>query len=152
MPAWIIALLSAVVGGVVGAFANGAVEFCFWRRRHREEVQSLEESEMRKVRARAAERLREIGVLFIELARLPVQGQYIEQTQSNTARFIEILRLQRELVNATITAREAFPEQDHLLTIFRRRLTQKVPLDLSQDSGKSLQDELDAVLAKLKNP
>jgi hypothetical protein len=151
MPQWIIALLSALIGATVGAFATGAVQYLFWKRQHRHEVRALEARETRKERARATERLREIGVLLIELARLPIDGTHIEKTQVTTTTHLEILRLQRELVNATIAAREAFPDEDQALTVFQRLVIQRILRNPSEDSIKLVRDELDALMAKLGN-
>lgn len=150
MPEWIIALLSAVVGALVGAYATGQVQYRFWKRQHDEEVRSLEEREIRREKVRAAERLREIAVLLIELARSPVDGSHIEKTQATTATYIERSRLQREFVNATMAAREAFPGQDRHLTIFEKMLAQEVARNPAPDAIKRLEAELGALLENLK--
>lgn len=113
-------VLTALAGFVAGAFTTAGVQYLFWKRQHRQEVQSLEEREMRKERARAAERWREIGTLLIELSRSLVSGPLISGAEVNTTTWIEIHRLRRALVNATIAAREAFPDQRQLLTIFQK--------------------------------
>ncbi len=147
MPEWIIALL----GAVIGSFTTGVVQYLFWQRQHRQELQSSDERELRRGKARAAERLREIAVLLIELARSPVDGAHVEKTQTTTTTYIEILRLQRELVNAIIAAREAFPGQERSLTVFQKTLAGKALVGSSPDSIKLLRDELDALLAELRN-
>jgi hypothetical protein len=152
MPQWIIALLSALVGATVGAFATGAVQYLFWKRQHSQEVRAVEERETHKERARATERLREIGVLLLELAHTPVDGANIEKTQAATTTYLEVLRLQRELVNAATAAREVFPDLDRDLTVFQRMVTQRILRDPSEETIKMLQAELEALLAKLRKP
>jgi hypothetical protein len=136
-------LVVALVSVGFGAVLSAALQYT--KRQHRQELQSLEEREMRRERRRAVERFREVGVLLIEINRGLVSGPNVNQTEVTTMTLIEIHRLRRELLNATAAVRDAFPDQDKRLTPFLR-MTEKI----SPESANRLRDELDAIVAALR--
>jgi hypothetical protein len=133
-----------------GALLTAALQYFFWKRQHQLELQSLEEREIRRERRRAAERLREVGGLLIEINSGPIAGYNVNQKEVTTTTLIEIHRLRRELLNATAAVRDAFPDQDKRLIPFQNKITEKVPLSLSSESAASLRNELDAIVAELR--
>jgi hypothetical protein len=149
----VVAVVSVVIGAVVGAFLTAALQYFFWKRQHREELKSAEEREVRRERARAAERFREVAGLLIEINRGTLLGQ-IDQTQLNATILTENHRLRRELRNTAAAVRDAFPDQgpvqDERLDLFQRQMTEKIPLNLSQESANALRSELNAIVAQLR--
>jgi hypothetical protein len=144
-----IALFSVAVGAVLSA----ALQYFFWKRQHLEELKSVEEREVRRERARAVERFREVAGLLIEINRGTLLGQ-IDQTELNAKILIENHRLRRELRNTVAAVRDAFPTQgpvqDERLAIFQRQMTDNFPLNFSQDSANAQRSELDAIVAQLR--
>jgi hypothetical protein len=61
--------LVGFAGVVIGAFLTAALQYFFWKRHHRQEMKSQQEREVRRERASAAERLRQVSVSLIEISR-----------------------------------------------------------------------------------
>ncbi len=142
-------VLTALLGVVVGAVLTNALQFFFWKRQHRQELQSLEERESRRAKTVAAEKLREIAVLLIELGGYHISGPHISNTEVSTTFYIETLRLRRELEATTLAARELFPNRAEAVTAFTRTITQG-QLSLTPESAGRFRTELDALLASLR--
>lgn len=109
METWIIAVISALVGALVGAFASAGAQHWFWSKQHQIVAQESEGRAKRERKEQVLERLRSTGGELIELLREPIQGTRIDQTQSETLRYIETKRLRRELFTLWSLAENALP-------------------------------------------
>jgi hypothetical protein len=111
---WTIAVISALVGAVVGAFASAGAQHWFWSKQHRIVAQESEERAKRDRKDQILERLRQTGGELIELLREPIQGTRVDHTQSETLRYIETNRLRRELLTLWSLAEDVLPsDQQH---------------------------------------
>jgi hypothetical protein len=131
----------ALVSVVIGAVLTAALQYSFWKRQHREEQKSLEEREVRRERALAAERFREVARLLIEINCEPRNPQ----TDVTTATLLEKYRLRRELIVAATAVRDSNILKGERLNIFLR-MTET----LSPQSAPGLRSELDAIVAELR--
>jgi len=143
----IVQVLIALVSVAFGAFLSASLQFFFWKRQHREELKSLREREARRERERAVERLKEVGGLFIETTRTPVEWYALNRTELTTTTLIETYRLRRDLLNAAAAVRDEFPNQTTNLTLFLQ-MTEKVPLP--PGFADELRARLDGILDQLR--
>ena len=143
-------LVSTLVGVAFGAILSTVLQQFVWNRQQR----TLEEREMKKEQARTAERFRDVGTLLIEINRGTVSGSHLDETEIVTAKLLENHQLRRELLATVAAVRAAFPNlepvQDERLTRFQRMVTDKSPLDLTEESAGALRSELDAIITELR--
>jgi hypothetical protein len=142
-------LVSTLVGVAFGAILSTVLQQFVWNRQQK----TLEEREMRKEQARTAERFRDVGTLLIEINRGTVSGSHLDETKITTTKLLENHRLRRELLATVAAVRAAFhlePVQDERLTLFQRKVTEKSPLDLTEESARGLHSELDALVTDLR--
>lgn len=105
---------------VGGALASAGASHLFWRKQHQIVAEESEERAKRERKEQILERLRSTGGELIELMREPIQGTRIDQTQSETLRYIEMKRLSRELMSLWGAAENVLHSDHAKLQVLRQ--------------------------------